>query len=183
MSFPFRTAKAAEVAAIFLQKSDGYINVMKLVKLIYLLDRKSLLERGVPIVGGIYVSMKNGPLTSQILDLINSGRLNKHDDTTWEDHIEARKNHVVSLKSAIIPTLVSEGEVEMINEIWNEHGSKDQWELRDWCHQNCPEWSDIEGVESIPIQKLAEVLKKSDVQAKRWEIESREQEKLNQIFS
>ena len=43
---------------------------MKLVKLIYLIDRMSLDRRGIPAVGGDYLSMRNGPVTSEVLDEI-----------------------------------------------------------------------------------------------------------------
>jgi hypothetical protein len=45
--------------------------------------RESIARRGVPMVGGVYLSMRNGPVTSEILDLINSGQLWKC-DTNWE---------------------------------------------------------------------------------------------------
>ena len=48
------------------------MNIMKLVKLIYLLDRLSLDRRGIPVVGGDYLSMRNGPVTSEVLDIINA---------------------------------------------------------------------------------------------------------------
>ncbi len=37
---------------------------MKLVMLGYLLDRLSLDRRGIPVVGGDYLSMQNDPVTS-----------------------------------------------------------------------------------------------------------------------
>jgi len=52
IAFSFNIRKATEVAAQFLQRSGGTINTMKLVKLIYLLDRLSLDRRGIPVVGG-----------------------------------------------------------------------------------------------------------------------------------
>jgi hypothetical protein len=86
VSFPFDADKATEVAAQFLQFEKGSINVMRLAKLIYLLDRESIRQRGVPVVGGVDLSMKNGPVTSEILDLINSGEL-WHRETNWEIHL------------------------------------------------------------------------------------------------
>jgi hypothetical protein len=41
-SFPFDPDKATEVAARFIQLEGGSINVLKLVKLIYLLERESI---------------------------------------------------------------------------------------------------------------------------------------------
>src|SRR5438105_12462602 len=75
VSFRFDVTKATEVAGQFLRKEGGLINIMKLVKLVYLLDRSSVARRGVPVVGGAYFSLPNGPITSEFLDLINSGCL------------------------------------------------------------------------------------------------------------
>lgn len=67
---------------------------MRLVKLVYLLDRESISRRGRPVVGGAYPSMRNGPVTSEMLDLINSGFL-WHRDTNWEEFVSARRNYEV----------------------------------------------------------------------------------------
>jgi hypothetical protein len=62
VNFRFDTAKATEVACPFLEMAGGRLNIMKLAKLIYLLDRVSLDRRGIPVVGGDYLSMRNGPV-------------------------------------------------------------------------------------------------------------------------
>src|SRR5438067_463421 len=97
MDFPFDIGKATQAACYLLQKQGGQMNVMKLVKLLYLLDRLSLERRGVPVLGGAYFSMKNGPVPADVLDLINSGRLYGEKDTSWEDHISDREGHEVRL--------------------------------------------------------------------------------------
>src|SRR5258708_3601039 len=96
-SFPFEPKKATEAAAHFILLSGGTINIMKLVKLVYLLDRESIARRGVPVVGGAYLSMRNGPVTSEVLDLINAGEL-WHCETNWAKFISARsKDYEVEL--------------------------------------------------------------------------------------
>jgi len=97
MNFNFNTAKATEAACEFLHRAGGQINVMKLVKLAYLLDRRSLDERGIPVIGGDYLSMRNGPVISEVLDLINSGRVDGEAESPWENAIGDRKNHDISL--------------------------------------------------------------------------------------
>ena len=86
-SFRFDITKATEVAGQFLRREGGAINMMKLAKLVYLLDRISVARRGVPVVGGAYFSLRNGPITSEFLDLINSGRLWGLQDCRWEEFI------------------------------------------------------------------------------------------------
>ena len=156
MSFPFDPQKATEVAALFLRYESGSINVMKLVKLICLLDRESIGKRGVPVIGGIYLSMKNGPVTSEVLDLINSGSL-WHCETTWETFISDRANHLVQLENDPGTDHLSEFELQLVQDIYKQFGFRDQWSLRDWCHQHCGEWTPLaEGRERISLARLAE---------------------------
>jgi len=54
MNFRFHIGKATEAACLFLDRGGGRMNIMKLVKLLYLLDRLSLDRRGIPVVGGDY---------------------------------------------------------------------------------------------------------------------------------
>lgn len=56
VNFRFDITKATEVACQFLKREGGSINIMKLVKLVYLLDRLSVAKRGIPVVGGARIS-------------------------------------------------------------------------------------------------------------------------------
>jgi hypothetical protein len=62
---------AAQVAHFFVSCEGGEMDILKLVKLIYLSDRASLQSRRTPIVGGAFYSLKHGPVTEEVLDLIN----------------------------------------------------------------------------------------------------------------
>src|SRR5947209_9878887 len=98
MNFRFNIGKATEAACLFLERAGGRMNIMKLVKLMYLLERLSLDQRGLPVTGGDYLSMRNGPVTSEILDLINAGRLMGETDQRWEQCVSDRKDHDVKLE-------------------------------------------------------------------------------------
>lgn len=132
------------------------MNVMKLVKLIYLLDRLSIQRRGIPVVGGRYFSMRNGPVPSEVLDLVNNGTLLGETDDSWERFITDRDHHDVGLTSETPQTdELSEVEMELIAEVWREHGEKSQFELADWCHRHCREWTPLE--EGRAIIQLADI--------------------------
>jgi hypothetical protein len=155
-SFPFDAQKATEAAGRFMTLAHGSINVMKLVKLIYLLDRESIARRGVPVVGGVYLSMRNGPVTSEILDLINSGSL-WNCETNWNWFISDRQDHFVELTKDPGTEHLSEFEIALIDELATLHEKADQWALRDWCHERCGEWLPLqEGREHISLDKLAD---------------------------
>src|SRR5271165_3867009 len=137
VSFPFDPDKATEVAARFIQLEGGLINVLKLVKLIYLLERESIEKRGIPVVGGVYFSMKNGPVTSEILDLINSGQL-WNCQTSWANFIAPRgPDYAVELINEPGTDHLSIWEQELIAALYRHFGQLDQWELSQWCHENC----------------------------------------------
>ena len=97
MNFRFNIGKATEAGCLFLERAGGRMNIMKLVKLMYLLDRLSLDRRGVPVAGGDYLSMRNGPVTSELLDLINAGRLFGEPDQRWEQCVTDRRDHDIKL--------------------------------------------------------------------------------------
>ena len=67
----FNERKAAQAAAYLLCKAGGSLNVLKLVKLMYLAERESLRRYGETITGDALVSMRNGPVLSATLDHIN----------------------------------------------------------------------------------------------------------------
>src|SRR5690242_9243348 len=116
IGFPFNPQKATEAAGRFMTLTRGPINILKLVKLVYLLDRESIARRGVPVVGGVYLSMRNGPVTSEILDLINSGSL-WNCETNWERFISDRQGHNVELSKDPGTEHLSEFELALIDEL------------------------------------------------------------------
>jgi uncharacterized phage-associated protein len=186
MTFRFNSRKATEVASLLIQLEGGRLNVMKLVKLVYLVDRLSIARRGIPVVGGVYYSMRNGPVTSELLDLINAGRLADESDCSWQEFIQNREGVTVSSLpgSEIACTCTSEAEKRLIQEIYSEHGAKDQWALRDWCHQNCAEWTPLQnGREQIEIEQIAASVGKSPSEVKHISENAAESNLLSSVFS
>jgi len=155
-SFPFDAQKATEVAAAFLKRANGSINILKLVKLVYLLDRESIARRGVPVVGGVYLSMRNGPVTSEVLDLINAGSL-WNCPNNWDRFISDRQNHEVELIKDPGTDRLSEFEIDLIEELFRRHEHQDQWAIAQWCHEHCGEWLPLDkGAEAITVAELAQ---------------------------
>ena len=137
MNFRFNIGKATEAGCLFLERGGGRMNIMKLAKLMYLLDRLSLDRRGVPVAGGDYLSMRNGPVTSELLDLINAGRLFGEPDQRWEQCVTDWGDHDITLEQVPARDHLSDVEAALLDEIWREHGTKDLWQLVDWCHAHC----------------------------------------------
>lgn len=145
----FKERKAAQMAAFFLQCGGGKLNVLKLTKLLYLAERESLAERGLPICGDRMVSMPKGPVLSRTLDL-TSGNVVSAD---WEALIEDREHHDVRLRKPVERadlTDLSDSAVSALERVWERFGQMDQWQLVDYTHDKCPEWEDPNG-SSFPI--------------------------------
>ncbi|HEV8430339.1 MAG TPA: Panacea domain-containing protein, partial [Pyrinomonadaceae bacterium] len=83
----FDETKTAQLAGVLLQLRGGRMHYMKLIKLMYLVDRAALLRWGSPITFDNYVSMPHGPVLSSTLDLINEGPTFER-ETPWHDLIE-----------------------------------------------------------------------------------------------
>jgi hypothetical protein len=153
--------------------------------LIYLLDRYSIAKRGLPVVGGVYYSMRNGPVTSELLDIVNAGKLANDSDSSWEQFISDRDGHVVALLDNMPPiTSLSKAEINLIGEIYAEHGERDQWAIRNWCHAHCGEWTPLEdGRESIPVELIALNVGKTESEIQRISDEARESNMLAAVFA
>lgn len=145
----FSERKVAQMAAYLLSKAGGRMPHLKLMKLLYLADRESFDRYDQPITGDHMVSMPHGPVLSETLDLIN-GASSDHAGG-WNDWVSDRANYEVSLANAS-PSVdrstlgaLSDADLEIVDAIWERFGGMSKWELRDWTHEHCSEWSDPHG--------------------------------------
>ena len=146
----FREDKATQAACILIGKEGGRINYMKLLKLMYVADRKALLERGRPITFDEYYSLDRGPILSRTMNLIVEGAP-PGCDSFWERHISRHEQFEVELQEDHCPSDdLSEAEIETLTHTYSELGHLDQWQLVDWCHENLAEWKHPHG-SAIPI--------------------------------
>ena len=149
MCFPFKERKSAQAAAYILAKHKGKMDYLKLIKLLYLADRASLVKKGKPITGAKMVSMPFGPVLSEILNLINLGR-RYEEDRPWLEYVSAPEGYAVRLVSADTEyDQLSEHERSILDEIDAMFGKMNKWSLVDWTHE-LPEWQDPRG-SSLPI--------------------------------
>ncbi len=144
----FNARKAGQVAAYFVIREGGRLNVVKLIKLIYLANRHFMSVYDEPMLFDGAVSMRLGPVNSRSYECVNSG------GAGWDDFIAGRDNHNVDLARANINDQdfdeLSEADHEVLESIWGEFGHMTQWALVKYTHDNCPEWEDP-GDSSAPI--------------------------------
>jgi hypothetical protein len=58
MSFRFDITKTTEVACELIRREGGVMNIMKMNKLVYALDRLPIQRRGIPVVGDTFVGSR-----------------------------------------------------------------------------------------------------------------------------
>lgn len=128
----FREDKVTQAASVILQRSNGTIKYIKLLKLLYLADRKALQDWERPITYDKYVSMKNGLVPSWTYDLIK----NNYPETTgyWNEHIIKSGRYQVSLKYIPAPEKLSPAEIKILNQIYDEYGNWDEFDLCEYTH-------------------------------------------------
>lgn len=160
----FNVRKAAQVAAYFALKSGGAINVLKLVKLIYLANRRFAERYDHPMLNDELVSMDHGPVNSMTLNYINGTQIERD---AWDEFVDARAGYDIGLASATLTIDAldefSRAELEVLDETWASFGHYSNYQLRDYTHKHCPEWEDPHG-SSTPIsyEKLFRHLNKKN---------------------
>lgn len=143
----YREDKAAQASAVFLALGGSRMNYLKLMKLLYLAERESLLRWGRSITYDRFVSMDHGPVLSQTLNVLN-GTYNVQGP--WKKSISPPQKFEVELISSPGTGSLSRAEESLIEELYQKFGSRDQWELVEITH-SLPEWRDPKG-SSIPIE-------------------------------
>ncbi len=144
ITFKFNEIKTTQAAALFLKKDGGKMSYMKLIKLLYLVDRQALMLWERPLTGDTYFSMKHGPVLSNVLDIINNGG-DPEDNSYWYKYISQPNNNCeIKLNELPETDTLSQRELELIDELYEEFKDFDRWEMVKLCHEMLPEWEDVE---------------------------------------
>lgn len=166
--------KAEQVAAFFAIKAHGAISKLRLVKLIYLADRAFVDRYDEPMLYDRLVSMPHGPVNSITLNLLND----ELGGIGVERLVEPPDHNRIKLTDNDLTVddlrCLSDAEIEVLEEVWQEHSGKSLTALLAYVHA-LPEWESPHGSSiDIPYQKLFAVLGKAnsaelerDIQIKR----------------
>jgi uncharacterized phage-associated protein len=144
MKLFFNEKKATQVASIFLKLSGGRSNYMKLIKLMYLSERKALLSWGRPITYDTYFSLPHGPVLSSTYALISEGNAPGL-PSYWLDHLSSPSNYEIKILKPCSTEELSQAEENVIQEVFDQFGHMDKWKLVDLLHETLPEWKDPSG--------------------------------------
>ncbi len=159
----YEPEKAEQVAAFFTIKANGKISKLRLVKLIYLADREFAARYDEPMLYDHLVSMPLGPVNSITLNMLNgdlgSAAIGEYVVRPANDRIELVEGDL----SIDDLGQLSDADVEVLGQVWQEHQHKSMTALLNYVHA-LPEWEDPQG-SSIPIsyERLFSVLGKRHI--------------------
>ena len=167
MKLAFDEVKATQAAALFMKLAGGPLNYMALIKLLYRADREAFRRCGLSVTTDKYVSMKLGPVTSNIYDRIKASLNPNAHPTFWSVHIQRTADpYAVALRVDPGTSELSRVEEKIIEEIFAAHGQKDAFALADECHRDFPEWNDPgESSSAIDISDIIAALNLSEDEA------------------
>jgi uncharacterized phage-associated protein len=117
--------------------AGGKLLYFRLIKLLYLLDRESLLEYGRPVTTDRYENLPHGPIVSHIYDDLIVAAVGG----TWNDHISRTGPYGVRLVKDPGNGELSLSQERLIDKIFKKFGNKDREWLERYCH-DLPEWKD-----------------------------------------
>ena len=158
MRFTFDPRKTAQAAAWLLQRHGGRLTRGRLLKLLYLADRQSLIDTGRPVTGDYMVSMDQGPVLSITYDLIKGKYDEPEARAVWARYVETvphtmqvRATHSVPMpaRERFVYDNLSRYEMKVLEQVDEVYGALAWKDLSALTHQ-LPEWQDPHG-SSWPI--------------------------------
>lgn len=143
----YNEKKTTQIAAYLLEKAGGEMHFLKLLKLLYLIDRAAFQTWGESLTNDTYYSMPHGPVLSNTYNRIRY-RSPIDVDSEWYRCVSEPRYHKVTLTHSCGVSELSQAEIELIDTIYRQFGHWDRWALRNYCH-TLPEYQ--ETTSSIPI--------------------------------
>lgn len=143
--------KLIQTSAYILSKYGGVLNYTKLIKILYLADRKSIAETGYSITGDTYVSMKDGPVLSGLYSLVKNRCSDKPTQYYWNSKFQTDGYDIYKIVPFVSMDELSDFETETLDKIDSMFHSSTYSQMIDFVHnsKNCPEWKQT--FSSIPL--------------------------------
>lgn len=149
MQLRFDIRKTIAAVAFLMDHEGGHLDMFLGLKMLYLADKESLVRWGKTITGDSFVSLPKGPVLSEVYNLFK-GVAPKEHQREWDAFFSERVNHSIHLLQPVQVGLLSEREMERLEEARTQINKFAPWDVARWLHDACPEWQDPQG-SSIPI--------------------------------
>ena len=144
MVFDFDIRKAIAAVAFLAQREGGELDMFLSLKMLYLADKEALIRWGKTITGDAFVSMPKGPVLSKTYNLFKGEDWSAY-QAEWDSVFSERVNNSIRVLKEVDIDLLSEREMEVLENARRRIHEVAPWQVADWLHQTCPEWSDPHG--------------------------------------
>jgi uncharacterized phage-associated protein len=137
----YNPRKAAQVIAFLVQGRGGRADIIDVVKLAYLADRSFLNKYDRPILFDELYCLDHGPVDSVTYDSI---KRNGIIEEPWSTYLLPRDGHNIATVRAFRPDdfdELSAAEEHTLQEILERFANIRDFNLVQWIHDNCGEWS------------------------------------------
>jgi uncharacterized phage-associated protein len=128
IKFTFNSDKASAAILWLIQRNNGSMDKLKLVKLFFWADRAHLAEYGRPIIGGTYYAMDYGPVSSELLDYLNEAKCN-----TLPFRIEGQCKLIAN--KPCDEEWLSQSDLDVLDDIYKNYGHIDPFRLSEITHE------------------------------------------------
>lgn len=154
--------KVLQMIIYLLSLNGGQMNLLKLMKELYLIDRLSIDERDSSVSGDVFFSMPHGPVLSQTLSMLTI--LPAY--PAWFEYLGSDRNSyfpdIILKKQVSEFDRLSEKDKTYIRNISEQFKNYTEFEIEDYTH-HLAEWVDPKGSSrKIRFQDVMRALNKSD---------------------
>lgn len=147
----FKIEKAGQAARFFITQAGGRIDKLKLVKLLYLVERENMARYDAPMTYDELYSLPHGPVGSASLNGLDGALAGSE---TWDRITTYGKQDVHSARASREELdELSNADLGVLEHVWASFGHMSASQIRNWTHNpaNCPEYTEVVGAR-LPIQ-------------------------------
>ena len=138
----YSSDKILQEIIYLLSLNDNRMNLLKLMKELYLIDRASIDERDTSVSGDVFYSMPHGPVLSQTLNMLNDLVNNKWGE--YLDAVDAKYYTDIQVKKDITLDRLSVRDKTYIKTVSEQFKDFTPKKLENYTH-TLPEWVDPNG--------------------------------------
>lgn len=138
----YSSDKILQEIIYLLSLNDNRMNLLKLMKELYLIDRASIEERDTSVSGDVFYSMPHGPVLSQTLNMLNDLVNNKWGE--YLDAVDARYYPDIQIKKELDLDRLSHKDKRYIETVSEKFKNFTPLQLEGFTHE-LPEWVDPKG--------------------------------------
>jgi len=161
---------------------------LKVLKLLYYIDKKYLIKHGRFVTGDTYYKYQYGPVPTFILNFIDEGEkvLEREMKKYLSENLSFADNKYRSIRSLKAPDLdeLSIAEIDIIDEVIKEYGNMKAHDLVEKTHQE-PAWINSTAYSQIEIESMLDGLspdKQKEI-LNRFNSDSKTEKALNRLLA